>query len=184
MAVALGRAMLGIAFVVAVVQLFARHAMPRVLDLMLRRAKHEELFLLGVVSIAMLTAVLTEMLGLSLDLGAFFAGLMFAGTKYMDRTITLVRPLANVFGGMLFASIGMIINPGYFWNNLGSILMVVFVLFATKLACTTAVVRVFGYSVPTAMVTAMGLSHVGEFSLLFSSKLGTLSPSLMLPQNS
>jgi CPA2 family monovalent cation:H+ antiporter-2 len=116
-------------------------------------------------------ALLTEFLGLSLDLGAFFAGLMLAGTPYMKRTATAIKPLASVFAAMLFASIGMIINPSFFWQNLGAIVVVVVQIVLIKLIIVTTVVRLFNYSWKISIVTGIGLAHVGEFSLLFSSKL-------------
>lgn len=135
-------------------------------------SESKELFLLGIVSVAMLTAMLTESLGLSLDLGAFVAGLMIAScTKYTSQASASVKPLTFVFSALLFASIGMIINPVFFYNNVREILFIASTLFLIKLVSVTLMVRLFEFDWPTAFMSGMGLSHVGEFSLLFSSKL-------------
>lgn len=162
----------GILVVAGFAYLFSRYALLTLLEFLSKnRSNYEELYLLGVVSLAMIMALLTEFLGLSLDLGAFFAGLMLAGTPYMKRTSTSIQPLANVFAAMLFASIGMIINPSFFWTNLSVILIVVIQIVVIKVIVGTTVVRLFSYSWKVSVHTGIGLAHVGEFSLLFSSKL-------------
>jgi len=169
---ALLRSLCGIALVAAFAYTFARYAMPTLLDFLTKnRANYDELYLLGVVSMAMVMALLTEFLGLSLDLGAFFAGLMLAGTPYMKRTAAAIQPLASVFAAMLFASIGMIINPTFFWSNIGVIMIVVVQIVVIKVIIVTTVVRLFNYSWKISIISGIGLAHVGEFSLLFSSKL-------------
>lgn len=131
-----------------------------------------EVYLLCVVSIAMFLSLITNYLGLSLDLGAFFAGLMFsefdAGSK---RTKELIHPLSSVFGALLFASLGMMLNAGFFWKNMGEIFFIALQLILIKLAVIWAVVRLFNFSFRTSIFCAVGLCHVGELSLLFSSKL-------------
>ncbi|GBG34226.1 UDP-N-acetylglucosamine transferase subunit ALG14-like [Hondaea fermentalgiana] len=169
---ALFRSLSGILFVAAFAYLFSRYALPTLLEFLSKnRSNYDELYLLGVVSLAMVMALLTEFLGLSLDLGAFFAGLMLAGTPYMKRTMAAIQPLASVFAALLFASIGMIINPSFFWTNLGVISIVVIQIVVIKVIVGTTVVRLFSYSWKVSVFTGIGLAHVGEFSLLFSSKL-------------
>jgi len=169
---ALLRSASGIVLVASFGYAFSKYAMPTLLDFLTKdRENYDELYLLGVVSLAMVMALLTEFLGLSLDLGAFFAGLMLAGSPYMKRTSAAIQPLAQVFAAMLFASIGMIINPHFFWANLGVISIVVVQIIVIKVIVIVTVVRLFSYSWKVAIISGIGLAHVGEFSLLFSSKL-------------
>ena len=149
---------------------FARRFVPVLLTFLSNnQTNSKELYLLGVVSLAMVMvrgphllddvvrlstqALLTEFLGLSLDLGAFFAGLMLAGTPFMEKTAVAVQPLASVFAAMLFASIGMIINPVFFFNNLGTILLLVIQIVLVKVFVVTVVVRLFNYSWRTSLVS-------------------------------
>lgn len=107
----------------------------------------------------------------------------------MEKTAVAVQPLASVFAAMLFASIGMIINPVFFINNFGTIFLLVIQIVLVKLFVVTIVVRLFNYSWRTSVISGefavavvaitfitrailgVGLCHIGEFSLLFSSKL-------------
>lgn len=149
----------------------SKHILPRVFGSKFF-SHDQDVYLLGAVSIAMFAALLTEALGLSLDLGAFLAGLMLSelddGTH---RTKKLIQPLASVFGAMLFASLGMMLNAEFFWKNLDEILIIGIQLVAIKAIVIWSVVRLFDFSFRTAIFCAVGMSHVGELSLLFSSKL-------------
>jgi Kef-type K+ transport system membrane component KefB len=148
-----------------------RHVLPRVFASHFFSAD-QELYLLGVVSIAMFMALMTESFGLSLDLGAFFAGLMLSELDDgSHRTKNVIQPLSSVFGAMLFASLGMMLNAEFFWRNLTEIIIIALQLVAVKTVIVWSVVRLFDFSFRTSIFCAVGLSHVGELSLLFSSKL-------------
>ena len=169
---AMMRSFIAILAVIACAGAFARWAMPPMMNFLLNKdTGSNELYLLGVVSITMVMALITEHLGLSLDLGSFFAGLMFSSSPRKKKTMTLIQPLASVFASMLFASIGMIINPTFFWMNMVEILIVVAQIVIIKMVVITTVVRIFNFSWETSIKCGMGMAHVGEFSLLFSSKL-------------
>ena len=148
-----------------------RHVLPRVFASAFITGD-QELYLLVVVSLAMFMALMTESFGLSLDLGAFLAGLMLSELDDgSHRTKKVIQPLSSVFGAMLFASLGMMLNAEFFWRNLGEILAIAIQLVAVKAIIVWCVVRLFDFSFRTSIFCAVGLSHVGELSLLFSSKL-------------
>jgi monovalent cation:H+ antiporter-2, CPA2 family len=77
-----------------------------------------ELFLLGVVALCLGIALLTEHIGLSIEMGAFLAGLMIAEVEYADQTLAYVEPLRDIFATLFFAAIGMLIDPVFLWNHL------------------------------------------------------------------
>ena len=72
---------------------------------------HSPLVLLGVVSVCLAMSWLAEALGLSLECGAFFAGLSFVGAKKLEIILNATQYLENLFGSIFFACIGMIISP-------------------------------------------------------------------------
>lgn len=81
-----------------------------------------ELFLLGVIALCLGVALLTDALGLSIEMGAFIAGLMIAEIDYSDQALAKVLPLRDTFASLFFVSIGMLIEPLVIFNNLGVIL--------------------------------------------------------------
>ncbi len=143
--------------------------MPQVLRL-LARTESRELFLLGIVTVCLGIALLTDKLGLSIEMGAFVAGLMISEVEYADQTLTYVEPLRDVFAALFFAAIGMLIDPIFLWNNLELILGLVCLVFVGKFLIITPLVKVFRYPLKTAIIAGLGLAQIGEFSFVLASE--------------
>lgn len=142
---------------------------PRLLRL-LAQTESRELFLLGVVALCLGIALLTEYLGLSIEMGAFIAGLMISEVEYADQTLTYVEPIRDIFASLFFAAVGMLIDPGFIWNNLELILGLVALVFVGKFLIITPLVRAFRYPLRTALIAGLGLAQIGEFSFVLASK--------------
>lgn len=142
---------------------------PRLLRL-LARTESRELFLLGVVALCLGIALLTESLGLSIEMGAFIAGLMISEVEYSDQTLTYVEPIRDIFASLFFAAVGMLIDPVFIWNNLELILGLVTLVFIGKFLIVMPLVRAFRYSLKTSLIVGLGLAQIGEFSFVLASK--------------
>jgi CPA2 family monovalent cation:H+ antiporter-2 len=142
---------------------------PRLLRL-LARTESRELFLLGVVALCLGIALLTEYLGLSIEMGAFIAGLMISEVEYADQTLTYVEPIRDIFASLFFAAVGMLIDPVFIWNNLELILGLVALVFVGKFLIVMPLVRAFRYSLKTSLIVGLGLAQIGEFSFVLASK--------------
>jgi monovalent cation:H+ antiporter-2, CPA2 family len=169
---------IGIAVAIAVgrIALFAAGAIvagkwviPRLLRL-LAKTESRELFLLGVVALCLGIALLTEYLGLSIEMGAFVAGLMISEVEYADQTLTYVEPLRDIFASLFFAAIGMLIDPMFLWNNLELILGLVALVLIGKFLIITPIVKLFRYPLKTAIIAGVGLAQIGEFSFVLASE--------------
>ena len=150
---------------------------------MLARTESKELFLLGVVALCLGIALLTEHLGLSIEMGAFVAGLMISEVEYADQTLTYVEPLRDIFATLFFAAIGMLIDPMFLWQNLELILGLVALVLVGKFLIVMPLVRVFRYPLKTALIVGMGLAQIGEFSFVLASEgrsLGLVSRQVYL----
>ncbi len=145
---------------------------------LLAKTESKELFLLGVVTLCLGIALLTGKIGLSTEMGAFVAGLMISEVEYSDQTLDYVEPLRDICAAAFFASIGVLIDPTFLWNNLPLILgLVTFVLIA-KFLIITPLVILFRYPLKTAIIAGLGLAQIGEFSFVLAgqgSKFGLIS---------
>ena len=137
---------------------------------LLAKTESRELFLLGVVALCLGIALMTEYLGLSIEMGAFIAGLMISEVEYADQTLTYVEPIRDIFASLFFAAIGMLIDPVFIWNNLELILGLVTIVFIGKFLIVTPLVRAFRYPLKTSLIVGLGLSQIGEFSFVLASK--------------
>ncbi len=150
---------------------------------LLASTESKELFLLGVVALCLGIALLTEYLGLSIEMGAFVAGLMISEVEYADQTLTYVEPLRDIFASLFFAAIGMLIDPVFLWNNLELILGLVALVFVGKFLIITPLVKLFRYPLKTALIAGLGLAQIGEFSFVLASEgqaLGLVSRQIYL----
>ena len=155
---------------------------PRLLRL-LASTESRELFLLGIVTLCLGIALVTEKLGLSIEMGAFVAGLMISEVEYADQTLAYVEPIRDVFAALFFAAIGMLIDPLFLWNNLDLILGLVSIVFIGKFLIITPLVKLFGYPLQTALIAGLGLAQIGEFSFVLASEgrnLGLVSKRVYL----
>jgi monovalent cation:H+ antiporter-2, CPA2 family len=135
----------------------------------LAKTESRELFLLGVVVLALGIALLTEYLGFSIEMGAFVAGLMVSEVEYADQTLTYVEPLRDIFASLFFVSVGMLIDPLFLWNHLELILGLVSLVLIGKFLIVTPIVKLFGYPLKTALIAGVGLAQIGEFSFVLAS---------------
>jgi len=94
---------------IALTLALARRIVPWFLEKVVQ-TQSQELFLLTVVSICLGTAWLTSLVGISLGLGAFLAGLIISESRYSEHAVSEILPLRTIFSAMFFASIGMLLD--------------------------------------------------------------------------
>ncbi len=133
-----------------------------------------ELFLISIVFICFGTAWLMSLVGLSLALGAFLAGLVISESEYGHEAFSEILPLKDIFSILFFVSIGMLLNVDFVLSNPIVILISVLAVLAIKFTTCTLVPVVLGYPLRIGVLVGIGLSQVGEFSFVLS-KEGTNS---------
>ncbi|HEU5195820.1 MAG TPA: cation:proton antiporter, partial [Methylomirabilota bacterium] len=130
------------------------------------RTRNDELFLMVALAIGLGTAALTHVVGLSLALGAFLAGLMISNSDYAHETLARLLPMRDVFVAVFFVTIGTLIDPVSVMGNLGLLAAIIVLVVAGKLVIWTSVVRLFDSSWETSLLAAVGLTQIGEFSFV------------------
>ncbi|MDC8446847.1 MAG: cation:proton antiporter [Nitrospira sp.] len=130
------------------------------------RTQNQELFLLVTLAISLGTAAVTQMIGLSLALGAFLAGLIISASEYGHETLARLLSLRDAFVALFFVTIGILIDPHVIIENLSLLATMVGLIMAGMFLIWTTVVRLFGYSWTTAFLVGIGLTQIGEFSFV------------------
>jgi CPA2 family monovalent cation:H+ antiporter-2 len=127
-----------------------------------------ELFLLCVVALALGTAMGTQFFGLSLAFGAFLAGLVVSESDLSHQAVAEVLPLRDLFATLFFVSVGMLVDPLFVADNLPAVLLVAGVVIVGKVILVTALVRAFGFAARVALLTALAIPQMGEFSFVLA----------------
>lgn len=172
--VALGKALV---FLVVVVPLGLR-VVPWALEV-LASFRSREIFVLGIVTLALGTALLASAFGISLALGAFVAGLVIGESDLSHEVLGETRPFRDLFAGLFFVSVGMLVDPRFVVENLALVALVVVLIVPLKGLLVTAITAVFRYPARTAILTGVTLAQAAEFSFLLArlgADLDVLSP--------
>jgi CPA2 family monovalent cation:H+ antiporter-2 len=154
---------------VAAVLVSARFLIPRVMREIVR-LDNREVFLLSILFVCLGTAYLSHILGLSLGMGAFLAGMVIADSEYVHEITAQVVPFRDVFSGVFFVSIGMLLDARFLAGHLPLVLSATAAVVAVKVATTGLAVRLRGHSVRASVMVGLGLAQVGEFSFLLLSQ--------------
>jgi K+:H+ antiporter len=160
-AIALG---LGKGLLILVPVMVAAHRLIPYLMRHVIAADNPEFFVLVALALGFATAAITEALGLSLALGAFVAGLLVSESNAGEQTLHMVLPLRDAFVALFFVTMGMMVNPRAIISNPTLLLVIIGLTIAGKFVVWTLIVRVFRYSWKTAVMVALGLTQIGEFS--------------------
>jgi CPA2 family monovalent cation:H+ antiporter-2 len=173
--VLVGVTILNVALLVGVLPLL-RKAVTWLLG-MIHDSGSDEMLTLGAVVMALFISFgMNAVFGVSVALGAFFAGLVGAASPLAHQVGEEIRPLRNLFGVLFFASVGMLLDPMTFVRMPLHVLAVVVLIVVAKPAIAAAISLVLGQPRTTALTIGAGLGQIGEFSFI----LGTLGRSLGL----
>lgn len=152
-------------FVVGTVLLFARWGVPWVLHEVVK-TRSRELFIAAIIFFCIGTALLTSMLGLSLALGAFLAGVMISESEYAAQTVSDIVPLKESFSALFFISIGMLLNLNSLFRNALPVAVIVLIVIILKYLVAALSAYVAGQSPGNAFRAGLYLSQIGEFSFV------------------
>tara|TARA_Y100001954_G_scaffold239288_1_gene312722 strand:- start:16435 stop:18321 length:1887 start_codon:yes stop_codon:yes gene_type:complete len=129
-----------------------------------------ESYQLTAVAFCLTVACATEHIGLSMELGAFVAGVALSTTPYAEKTLHDLEPFRNIFTALFLTSIGLIMNPHFLWLHLDVLLLSVLLLILFKTTLIAVVVRAFGYNMQVSLTVGVSLAQVGELSFVLLSR--------------
>ena len=151
---------------VAVMLVAGTRVIPWLLDYTARTGQRE-LFRLSVLAIALGVAlVAAKIFGVSFALGAFFAGMVMAGSTLSAQAMKDTLPLRDAFAVLFFVSVGMLFDPSILWREPFSVLATVVIILGVKSVAAFVIVKAFGHPQDTALVVAASLAQIGEFSFI------------------
>ncbi|WP_153161179.1 cation:proton antiporter [Zoogloea sp. 1C4] len=135
------------------------------------RQKSAELFMLNVLLITLGLAWLTEIVGLSLALGAFLAGMLISETEYRYHVEEDIKPFRDVLLGLFFVTVGMFLDVGQIILSLPAVLAMLAALLVGKFLIAGAASRLLGSPQGTAARTGLWLCAGGEFGFVLLSQI-------------
>lgn len=143
-------------------------------------AKNTELLLLVSITLLFIFAIGSYMAGLSLVIGAFFAGVALANSEYRTEIQGKIMSLRDFFAVLFFVALGMqitAISP----QSILLLFVLIILAMVVKPIVIMILTRLSGYSKRTSFLTGNSLAQTSEFSLIIATlglTAGFITPDL------
>ena len=155
-----------VAAFVAIMLAVGRRAIPWFMHAIAHTGSRE-LFRLCVLAIALGVAYGSAVLfDVSFALGAFFAGMVLAGSELSARAAEETLPLRDAFAVLFFVAVGMLLDPAILISDFWAVVAVFFIITIGKSIAALAIVLAFRHPLSTALTIAASLAQIGEFSFI------------------
>lgn len=139
---------------------------PRTLTLV-ARTRSRELFTLAILVLALGIAVgAAKVFGVSMELGAFLAGMVVGRSEFSTRAATDALPMKDAFAVLFFVSVGMLFDFNALLQSPGLMLTTAGIVVIGKPLAAIVITLALRYPLKTALSVGAVLSQIGEFSFI------------------
>lgn len=164
----LGATLLKVAGFIAFMLIIGKRLVPMIMQIVARLGSRE-LFTLTVVAAAVSIAFgAYKVFGVSMALGAFFAGMVVKESDFSHRAEEETLPLREIFSILFFVAVGMLFDPRILAEQPLHVLSVVAIIMIGKTIAAMALVLFFRYPLNTALTVGASLAQIGEFSFILA----------------
>jgi monovalent cation:H+ antiporter-2, CPA2 family len=171
----LAQTVLAVAAFVALMLLGGRRLLPWLLW-QISKTGSRELFTLCVIAVAVGIAYgASALFGVSVALGAFFAGLVLRESEFAHRAAEESLPFRDAFAVLFFVSVGMLFDPLVLVEQPLQVLAVTAIVMLGKSLAAALLVLLFRYPLNTALMVSVSLAQIGEFSFILIGLGGSLA---------
>lgn len=164
------------AFIVSMLWI-GRWVVPKLLWHIARTGSRELFTLFVMVAAVSIAFVASRLFGMSLALGAFFAGMIIRESKFSRRAAENSLPFRDAFSVLFFVAVGMLFDPSIFIEHCWEVLAVTAIVVVGKSIAAALLVLAFRYRIHTSLIVSASLAQIGEFSFILAAmgvKLGLL----------
>jgi glutathione-regulated potassium-efflux system ancillary protein KefC len=125
-----------------------------------------EIFTAFALLLVIAISLLMQLVGLSMALGAFLAGVLLADSEYRHALETDLEPFKGLLLGLFFIAVGMSVDIGVLLAQPGLVLALVAGLLAIKIGVLFGLSRLFEIPRSEGAFFAILLSQAGEFAFV------------------
>jgi CPA2 family monovalent cation:H+ antiporter-2 len=166
-AAVLGRAAGRLVLVMAGMLTVGMLVIPRLIRFVARGGRSETL-VMSCLAVASVFAYVSQKAGYSVAFGAFLAGALVAESGEAKVAERLVRPIRDIFAGVFFVSVGMLIDVAAIGQHWPAVLVLTAVVVVGKLVGVGLGAFVAGNGVRLSIEAGMSLGQIGEFSFILA----------------
>jgi Kef-type K+ transport system membrane component KefB len=155
----------GMVVLLVVAAVAAKYILPRPFKW---AARSPEMLLIWALSWCFLMVFGAHEFGLSLEVGAFLAGMSLAQLPYNEDLRRRVHPLMNFFVAVFFVTLGIRIDFGGAADQLGSVLAISTFVLIGKPIVFLLILGKLGYGRKTSFLTGVTMAQTSEFSFILA----------------
>jgi len=131
------------------------------------RTEIPEIFSATALLVVIGAALLMQVAGMSMVLGAFIAGMLLADSEYRHQLEADIAPFKGLLLGLFFIAVGMSVNLRLLLQQPGTIMLIVVALMLAKALVLFPLARLFGICDTRGAVSlAVVLAQGGEFAFV------------------
>lgn len=112
------------------------------------------------------TAYITNKVGMSMELGAFLAGILLAGSEYRMQVEADIDPFKGILLGLFFLSVGMSIDLNCLISEFNEICNVLSVILLVKIFSVAFICLIAKNDIISTIKTSLLMSCGGEFAFV------------------
>ncbi|HEX2752133.1 MAG TPA: cation:proton antiporter, partial [Alphaproteobacteria bacterium] len=158
-----------VAVFIIVMQVAGKRILPKLLEAV-ARTRSRELFTLAVFAAAVGVAfAAAKVFGISLALGAFFAGMMIRESDLNHAVADRALPFQDAFAVLFFVAVGMLFDPRVLLEQPLQVFLTVSIIMIGKSIAAFLIVMLFKYPLKTGLIVSAALAQIGEFSFILVS---------------
>ena len=159
-----------IIFVITIVRFLSKRERIR-LPLALRQAFGADREVVPIAALAFcgVCATTSGLIGLSTAFGSFLAGLIVGNSSERQIVLRSTRPIQSVLLVIFFLSVGLLIDVGFFLENLGTLIVVFILATIAKGLINIIAVRIAGQPWEQSVLVGVTLGQIGEFAFVIAS---------------
>jgi CPA2 family monovalent cation:H+ antiporter-2 len=132
------------------------------------RLGRRETTLVASVGFCFAVALLAQVMGYSVALGAFIAGSLIAESGLGNRVEHVIESVRDMFAAVFFVSVGMLIDPAVIGRYWPAVLVLTGVVVAGKVGSVSLGAFLTGNGMRTSVQAGMSLAQIGEFSFIIA----------------
>lgn len=144
----------------------SRYFLPRLFK---EISDNQHAFFIHGVAWAFLFITAAQYLNLSMEIGAFFAGLSLAQLPYSRELQERVRPLTDIFMAVFFVNFGLNLVPGQLSAYLFEAIIASGVIMVSKFSIIFGLVDLQKFTPETSFKASLKMTQISEFSLILGS---------------
>ena len=114
-------------------------------------------------------ATASGLMGLSTAFGGFLAGLIVGNSSERQIVLRGTRPIQSVLLVVFFLSVGLLIDIKFFFEHLGTLLVVFILATVAKGLINVVALRISGQPWEQSVIAGVTLGQIGEFAFVIAS---------------